>query len=167
MKIAPLLLGLLLVAWTAPATCAAGDVVESSDVLVPDGPFGTMRRVDSETLILPNAGAVMRAQQQRTAREESRERAAVRREVVAVPSAAIPVPATEPDLGLSPASPMAPSSDAIMAADRFAAENDFGFGEPSVPAGGFEDVVSDAPDEASSDVDPSPAEEPVAEEAGE
>jgi hypothetical protein len=78
-----------------------------------------MRRVDSETLILPNADAVIRAQQQRTAREESRERAGARREVVTVPPAVIPVPATEPDFGRSPASPMAPWSDAASQTTTF------------------------------------------------
>jgi hypothetical protein len=118
MKIALSLPGLLLAAWAIPAACVAGDVVDSSDVLVPGGPFGTMRRVDSETLILPNADAVIRAQQQRTAREESRERAAAREEAAA-PTVAITVPATEPEFGLPPAASMAPSSDAIPQTTTF------------------------------------------------
>lgn len=44
-------------------------------MVVPDGIFGSMRKVDSETLILPDATAVMRRQQQRTAAQEARERA--------------------------------------------------------------------------------------------
>jgi len=44
------IVGWLLLAGLASAP--AQDVVEKSDVLVPTGPFGSMRRVDSETLIL-------------------------------------------------------------------------------------------------------------------
>jgi hypothetical protein len=59
---------------------AADDITEKTEVLVPDGILGSMRKVDSETLILPNASAVMRQQQQRTAARELRERAAQRAE---------------------------------------------------------------------------------------
>lgn len=84
----------------------AQDVAEGSDVLVPTGPFGTMRRVHSETLILPDAGAVLRAQQRRTVAMESRERAAAQTEVLrqaeeakkaASAEAAASTPAPEPE----------------------------------------------------------------------
>lgn len=93
----PLILGVSLCAGTARAS---EDIAEKSDVVVPDGIFGSMRKVDSETLILPDASAVMRQQQQRTAVQESRERAAQDAEAERLSNAAriqaaAPAPAAE------------------------------------------------------------------------
>ena len=100
----------LMFAWLVLAgvvSAPAQDVVEKSDVLVPTGPFGTMRRVDSQTLILPDAGAVMRAQQRRNAAMDSRERAAAQTEALrqaaaarqeaSAAAAAAATPAAEPE----------------------------------------------------------------------
>lgn len=102
----PAFLGLVLCLGTARAS---DDVAEQSHVVVPDGIFGSMRKVDSETLILPDAAAVMRRQQQRTAAQEWRERAAQRVEAARVSAptgdqtaaaTATPAPAADPEATL-------------------------------------------------------------------
>jgi hypothetical protein len=85
-------------------SATAQDVVEKTDVVVPTGPFRSPRKVDSETLILPNAGAVLRAQQRRTAAQEARDRAAARAEAARELRAARPLPApvAAPSIPVSP-----------------------------------------------------------------
>ena len=75
-----LLTATVLLSFPAFPLTASDDVVEPSHVLVPDGIFHSMRKVDSETLILPDAAAVMRQQQRRTAVQETRERAVAQSE---------------------------------------------------------------------------------------
>jgi len=79
-----------LVFFSTAALRASDGVVEKSDVLVPDGIFGTMRKVDSETLILPEARAVIRREQRRTAIQESRARAEAERQAAVARVAATP-----------------------------------------------------------------------------
>jgi hypothetical protein len=79
-----------LVFFSTAALRASDDVVEKSDVLVPDGIFGTMRKVDSKTLILPEARAVIRQEQRRTAIQESRARAEAERQAAVARVAATP-----------------------------------------------------------------------------
>lgn len=80
--------------WCVGPAWASDDVAEQSRVVVPDGIFGGMRKVDSETLILPDAAAVMRRQQQRTAAQEARERAAQRAAAAPVANASVSPTAT-------------------------------------------------------------------------
>jgi cell division protein FtsN len=107
---------ILLMAFSAGMSRATDDVTEKSDVLVPDGMFGSMRKVDSETLILPDAAAVVREQQQRTAAQESRARAAQRAEAERPTNNADPVQTTAPAAMVEPSPEAALVEESAQAA---------------------------------------------------
>ncbi len=98
MKTKPMVMFALVLSLVGGSVQAEGEVVEKSDVLVPDGIFGTMRRVDSETLILPNAGAVLRNEEQRTIAREAHEQSEARVRAVR-PVAVEPTPTPRAALG--------------------------------------------------------------------
>lgn len=143
---------ILVVASWLPLAQASDGVVERSGVLVPDGPFGTMRKVDSETLILPDAGAVMRAQQRRTAALESRERAAAQSAVArqtqeAQQAAAAPPAPNDPEAILVEETTETFVVEPVMVEETAAMETfeDEAAGEMAPPA---EEAVAPAADEA-------------------
>lgn len=143
MKRFPLMQTVLSVLLAAGCVHAQEDVVEKSDVLVPDGIFGTMRRVESETLVVPDPAAIMRAEERRTRAQEARERQSAEQEA--------PVVAPQPTPDAGEAAPAAPSA----AAEPFAAEDD-----APAPLETFEEVATEtaaeeAPEE---DVEPEPEE---------
>lgn len=140
------------ISWCAGAVRASEDIAEKSDVVVPDGIFGTMRTVDSETLILPDASAVMRRQQQRTAAQESRERAAQRAEAERLSNAAriqaaAPAPATE----TNPESALVEESAQAAASVK----------EPSVAVADPAPATPEPEPEPPAEPGPTPAEESV------
>jgi hypothetical protein len=142
---------ILVVASLLPTAHASDGLVERSDVLVPDGPFGTMRKVDSETLILPDAGAVMRAQQRRTAALESRERTAAqsalaRQAQEAQRAAAAPAAPSDPEAILAQETAETFVVEPVIIEETAATETfEEEAGEPAPPA---EEAVAPAADEA-------------------
>lgn len=146
MKRFPLIQTVLAVLLAAGCVHAQEDVAEKSDVLVPDGIFGTMRRVESETLVVPDPSAIMRAEERRAQAQEAREQRVESAEQEA------PVIATQPapDAGESaPATPSAAVEPALVEEDD---------APPSL--GTFEEVATEtvAEETPEEDVEPEPAE---------
>jgi hypothetical protein len=127
---------------------ASDDLVEQSHVVVPDGVFGGMRKVDSQTLILPDASAVMRREQQRTAAREARDRAAQRAEAARLsPATTTQAAASTPAAVADPEAILVEESVQSVAAVE----------EPSAA------VAEPAPATPEPEPEPSPAEESTSE----
>jgi hypothetical protein len=140
---------LFLVFCAGPAW-ASDDVAEQSHVMVPDGIFGSMRKVDSETYILPDASAVLRRQQQRTAAQESRERAAQRAEAERLSNAARTQTTT-------PAAVVEPSPEAALVEESVQAAT--AVEEPSAAVAEPAPASPDPEPEPTAEPEPTPAEE--------